>query len=222
MAATSKGAQKGGPRRSKEGGADRYRVRRLDQMRALAHPLRLQLLEIFAAEECTTKQAALRLGERPTRLYHHVAALERAGLIRLQRTKPNRGTTEKYYRAVSPFFEVDPALATKKSERRKVATQGEAMARDVLHSALQDLRNLDWKGCSEEERPLLARVQMRISSRDAARVREGLIDWLREQQKKFSGSPDPDTPGSTLTLAFFPSVRRVEPKIDPTAKRGRK
>ena len=37
-------------------------------------------MELFAEAPRTTKQVAELLGEPPTRLYHHVAALERAGL----------------------------------------------------------------------------------------------------------------------------------------------
>lgn len=66
-------------------------------MRALAHPLRMRLLELFAERPRTTKQAALALGEPPTKLYHHVAALERAGIVRLRETRPIRGTVEKYF-----------------------------------------------------------------------------------------------------------------------------
>lgn len=207
MTATPRRTRTGAKPVSKARGSEPYRVRRLDQMRALAHPLRLQLLEIFAAEECTTKQAALHLGERPTRLYHHVAALERAGLIQLQRTQPNRGTTEKYYKAVSPFLEVDPALPGSKAGRRQAAARGEAMARDVLRSALHDLSSLDWGGRSDEERPVLARVQMRISSRDAGRVRQEIIRWLQSLQEQFPGPGEQEAPSSTLTLAFLPSVR---------------
>src|SRR3954465_12508415 len=67
------------------------------EMRALAHPLRLRILELFADAPRTTKQVADLLGQPPTRLYHHVAALERAGLLQLRETRKNRGTTEKWY-----------------------------------------------------------------------------------------------------------------------------
>src|SRR5918911_101299 len=76
----------------------------LEQLRALSHPLRLRLLELFARRPMTTKQAAEELGEPPTRLYHHVAALERAGLVRLRETRQNRGTTEKYFETVANRF----------------------------------------------------------------------------------------------------------------------
>lgn len=82
----------------------------LAQMRALAHPLRLQLLELFALAPRTTKQAAEVLGQPPTRLYHHVASLERVGLVRLRETRPNRGTIEKHFEAVAPLFRLDESV----------------------------------------------------------------------------------------------------------------
>lgn len=68
----------------------------LEQMKVLVDPRRLRILELLGDEERTTKQVAEILGEPPTRLYHHMAALARVGLIRLARTRQNRGAVEKY------------------------------------------------------------------------------------------------------------------------------
>src|SRR5436190_23503778 len=54
-----------------------YTMHRLDEVRALTHPLRIKLLELFAAQPRTTKQAAEIPGENPTRLYQHVNVPER-------------------------------------------------------------------------------------------------------------------------------------------------
>src|SRR5438874_10330090 len=83
------------------------------EMRALAHPLRLRLLELFAEQPRTTKQVAELLDQPPTRLYHHVAALERAGLLRLTETRKNRGTTEKWYEAVARSIGATDARGTR-------------------------------------------------------------------------------------------------------------
>src|SRR5262245_52487033 len=83
----------------------------LEQLKVLADPKRIRILEQLG-EERTTKQVAEILGEPPTRLYHHVAALERVGLIRLARTKPSRGALEKYYVTVAKAFSADPRLFT--------------------------------------------------------------------------------------------------------------
>ena len=58
-------------------------------------------MELFAEAPRTTKQVAELLGQPPTRLYHHVAALEGAGLLRLTETRKNRGAVEKWYESIS-------------------------------------------------------------------------------------------------------------------------
>ncbi|MEM7249221.1 MAG: winged helix-turn-helix domain-containing protein [Acidobacteriota bacterium] len=90
--------------------ADRFVLTELDQLKALSDPLRARILTELCKAELTTKQVAESLGEKPTRLYHHVESLERAGLIRLTHTRQNRGTLEKYFRSVARRFEVGGAL----------------------------------------------------------------------------------------------------------------
>src|SRR5688572_15754608 len=84
-----------------------YTLSDLEQVKVLADPLRIRILEALCQQERTTKQVAQILGEKPTKLYHHVEALERVGLIRLSRTQQNRGTTEKYYLAIARTFRAD-------------------------------------------------------------------------------------------------------------------
>src|SRR5262245_59394709 len=88
---------------------DSYTVTDLERVKVLADPLRLRILEAFC-EERTTKQVADKLGEKPTKLYHHVDLLDRVGFIQLTRTKKNRGTLEKYYLAVAKTFRVDSSV----------------------------------------------------------------------------------------------------------------
>jgi DNA-binding transcriptional ArsR family regulator len=74
------------------------------QLRALAHPLRLRLVELFAEAPRTTMKVAKLLGQPPTRLYHHVNALEHAGILRVRESRKNRGTTERWYEVTTPLY----------------------------------------------------------------------------------------------------------------------
>ena len=105
------------------------------QLRALAHPLRLRLLESFAQGPLTTMQVATRLGEPPTRLYHHVNALERAGILRLVDTKPVRGTTEKYYEVARKQIGAVTGERLTPAARASIAS----MATTVFEEARQEL-----------------------------------------------------------------------------------
>src|SRR4029078_9585631 len=93
----------------------------LEQVRALSHPLRLRLIELFAVKPMTTKQAAKQLGEKPTKLYHHVAALETAGLVRLRETRQKRGATEKYYETVTRRLRASPDAIAGHTARDRAA-----------------------------------------------------------------------------------------------------
>src|SRR3954468_18978626 len=95
--------------------------RTVADLRALAHPLRLRMMELFSEQPRTTKQVADILRQPPTRLYHHVAALERAGLLVLKETRQNRGAVEKWYTGVARQLGTSTRRAGSRASRRAVA-----------------------------------------------------------------------------------------------------
>jgi DNA-binding transcriptional ArsR family regulator len=109
-----------------------YTLSSLEQVKVLADPLRIRLLEAFCQER-TTKQVATLIGEKPTKLYHHVEALERVGLIRLSRKRQVRGTVEKYYMAVARLFRADNRLFE--------ASDSESGERDTLQGMVSAVLN---------------------------------------------------------------------------------
>ena len=118
----------------------------LAQIRALADPLRLRMLGAMIDQPRTTKQVAELLGEKPTKLYHHVEALERVGLVRLVDTRPKRGTVEKYYQSVATLFQVGPSVfapgaesATRSKRRAMLMAVVDTMREEVAaHFAARD------------------------------------------------------------------------------------
>lgn len=109
----------------------------VDQLKALAHPLRQTLLDQFSRGPVTTKQVATSLGLQPTRLYHHVAKLEDAGLLRLVEKRQVRGATEKYYETTANSMKIDRGAIKGPSADlvQGLLTQG------VLDSLLSNIRS---------------------------------------------------------------------------------
>jgi DNA-binding transcriptional ArsR family regulator len=194
--------QRGQERGSGGRGAPALRAN-VAELRALAHPLRLRILELFAEAPRTTMQVAELLGQPPTRLYHHVNALERSGLLRLRETRPNRGTIEKWYEAVAQRFHASrtpgkrapPALALAVAEQ----------ARRELTSALAQRRG---------PRPMVARLVAPGPPARIALIRRRLQAFLQDLQREgatTSGSrlarppPDPRHERWALTLTFAPA-----------------
>ena len=73
--------------------------------KALAHPLRVQLLTALNEGVASPNELAKRLNEPLTNVSYHVRMLHDLGCIELVETEPRRGALEHYYRAiVRPFF----------------------------------------------------------------------------------------------------------------------
>jgi DNA-binding transcriptional ArsR family regulator len=174
----------------------------LDQVRALSHPLRLRLLELFAHQPRTAKQAAEVMGEPPTRLYHHVAALERAGLIRLRETRQNRGTTEKYYEAVA-LQPVGREVLKDKDARRDLASMGLVVFNQARNELVRALAAED-----VPENLVVVRAVFRLTPTAAAQVRREMIaifKKLKARKKPLRGK----TRRYALTVALVPTEESV-------------
>ena len=183
----------------------------LAQVRALSHPLRLRLMELFAAKPHTTMQAAEALGQPPTRLYHHVAALEGAGLVRLRETRAKRGTTEKYYEATPPvvFDHGDLRDALKSPTGRRDLS---ALGVLVFDQARNELIQALVKGLGEPPRTLFAvRAVAHLTRAEAKRMARKLHAVLvsertRRKRARAAGARRSDE-RYALTVAMVPLTK---------------
>ena len=138
-------------------------------MKVLADPRRIRILELLGDQERTTKQVAEILGEPPTRLYHHMAALARVGLIRLARTRQNRGAQEKYYVAVARTFGADPKLFASPGGPQAAGAAG-TVATQALDLTAEDLRRV-LASLDPTDRALIAlRYVAELSSEEIGRA----------------------------------------------------
>jgi hypothetical protein len=148
------------------------------------------------------------LGQPPTRLYHHVAALERVGLVRLARTQQRRGATEKYYLAVARTFSGEFRLLS--SARARQAREGtHGVATRILENTSADLGALlqrEEGPASLEQQGVLTYLEVRGSPGELKAIGARLERLI----KSVSGSrPQADASGQPyrLTIAFFPLVK---------------
>jgi DNA-binding transcriptional ArsR family regulator len=196
-------------RRPRKPGAGADRARATQELRALAHPLRLRLLEEFAGAPRTTMQVAAAMGEPPTRLYHHVNALERAGILRLARTRQVRGTTEKYFELTKKSCGVVSGSKVTGSIRGPLRSVAYAMfeqARDDLMRAIADSPKQD-----PELAPVALRMLIKLSPAQIASVRGKIVALLSQIQKECKGHPrSPDALRWALTVAFAPRGKSAQ------------
>ena len=171
--------------------------------------LRLRILEALIHER-TTKQVAEEIGEKPTRLYHHVEALARVGLIRLTRTRQNRGTVEKYYAAVARAFTTDPALFHGAGGADDDGKTLRKMISTVMDGTAEELNRLVAAGQAGrlEDEGLLSFVELRATQQDVDELRTRLRETLEAWAAKCCDDPEPEGARRyRLTLAYFPLDR---------------
>lgn len=70
-------------------------------VRALRHPLRVELLRQFTERTASPNELAVKLDEDLSYLSYHVRELEKAGAIELVKTEPKRGAVEHFYRGTA-------------------------------------------------------------------------------------------------------------------------
>ena len=177
------------------------------ELRALAHPLRLRLIELFGEQPRTTKQVADLLGQPPTRLYHHVAALERAGLLVLEKTRKNRGTIEKWF--TTPSRAIGAAPAPGKRRGSASTRDRRAAAITIFEQSKQELL----EAMAEPDSAMLARVVVRSPADKQKAVRERLLAFIDELQREFECDDATTTTDHidrwSLTMAFAPVKSKV-------------
>ncbi|MEM1178773.1 MAG: winged helix-turn-helix domain-containing protein [Acidobacteriota bacterium] len=186
----------------------------LARLKVLADPLRVRIMEALIQEARTTKQVAAHLGEKTTKLYHHVDALEKAGFLKLIATRQNRGTLEKYYRAVARVFRADPGIFSADDGSGPSDAWPEVTARFFEQSA-GELRALASVTTEPEVEPAALVVNLMVSATEAEaeEIREDLQRTIERiaapdaAEDDGAATPTAAPPKRTsyrLVLGFYP------------------
>lgn len=136
-------------------------------MKALAHPLRVKILDYLNDGEWSPRELEAELGEGLSQISYHVKVLRDFELIEMTRTEPRRGAVEHFYRAIERAF-VPSAMARDipKSAQRIIGDgilekidedvgaslkSGKFFARDDWHTSWTPA-DLDDQGCQDAEK----------------------------------------------------------------------
>ncbi len=154
----------------------------VDQLQALAHPLRQRVLRLLGGEPRTNKQLASRLETSPGKLHFHVRELEKAGLIVLVEERPRGGIIEKYYQATARNITLDFPI-----EDRAMGEGGLALA--TLEAAGQEFVRAVAHFGGQPPLTTLGHAEARLSGERLARVK-ALLDEIGEEMKDADAEPD--------------------------------
>ena len=188
--------------------AERYVIQTLEELRILANPLRLQVLDALIAAPLTVTQVGEQLGISSKKLYYHIGELERVGLVRLVNTEIQSGIQLKYYRAVAGYYYLTASMLHS-DQTIENADASEEFLGFLLESSALALRRSVNAGTIDRypESFIVSRRALRLSAEKATKVR----DRLREIEDEILAAEEPDEELSfSFVYALFPRSEHQE------------
>lgn len=189
---------------------DVFYIDELEQATALLKPARMELLKRMD-EPRTCPELAEFFGETAQKIYYHVKALEKAGLVEKVDEKRVRGVVEGYYQARAHSYWLAPALVGKIGGQRM--TQNQVSLRVLLDLAEEihdDIGRLGHQAEAGKDVPSLslsAHIYLPNGSRRAEFLRE--VQTVFEDLARKYGTPQDDLEiadgqGYRLVLVCYP------------------
>lgn len=186
-----------------------FMIEDLETMRAVADPLRVQMLEILIDRVHSARELAEKLGLAPSRLYYHINQLEKLGLIAVDETRQVGNLLEKYYRATAGQFEVARTLLNFQTDTGKESIT--TLLVSTLDTTRDDLlRSLNARSealaSGAAEQPRNAMVTRAVAYLNDGQVAE-FTTRLQNLLADFQGG-DSDQPGEqpyVLAVALYPT-----------------
>lgn len=193
-----------------------HQLENLEQVKAMANPIRLRILELLREKPMTTKQISSHLGESPTKLYHHVDLLEKTGLIDLVETRQRRNLTEKYYRSVATEFMVDRRVLELGRGVDAATAEYESLFLSQLESTLiesrQSIGQRLFSSVQDGQNALMWRQKFSGTKEQLHELTQLIRQWL-EKLPASEAYKDGDC-HSNLTVAFYPVQRESDVEED--------
>jgi DNA-binding transcriptional ArsR family regulator len=165
-------------------------VRQPEQLKALADDLRSRIVVLLRERARSTTELADKLGHPKGTVAHHVKVLEKAGLIRVVRTRKVRAVTERHYGRTARLFLFESEVPQGAEDVRNIVAAGlRIAAEEILPS---DDTDPDAVGCSGS-------LRVRLGHADAVRFNRRLDRLMTEFRK----AEDPDGEPYGLAIALY-------------------
>lgn len=187
--------------------------------KALAHPLRVQLLAALNEGVASPNELAKRLGEPLTNVSYHVRMLHDLGCIELVETEPRRGALEHYYRAiVRPFFGERDWKKLPKNARGSIS---DAVLQLVWEDASEAIKSGQF---DERDDRHLSRTVLALDEQGWDDLQEVLADALdrameiqAESASRVSKTDDGDTFCANLVMLSHPTPSSAKQTTAPAS-----
>jgi DNA-binding transcriptional ArsR family regulator len=193
-------------------------VRDVATFKALADPLRLQILMELATEAKPVKEVASNLQVKSTRLYYHFKILEAAGLIRVADRRMVSGIEESSYEAIGESWQPAPD-ATAELVKSGIVRAILAMVRAELELALLAQPEVP-AGDPKSSVPVLTMTELALTESEVVEVQERIVALTQEFAPQETKDPA-KRPYRALFAGYLPPSELRDQKDEPVKKVAR-
>jgi DNA-binding transcriptional ArsR family regulator len=193
-------------------------IKDLEAAKAIADPLRLQIIEVLMQDPLTVKEIANKLGLAASKLYYHVNTLEKYGLIQLVDTTIHGNLIEKHYWVTAYDYRVDEKIYNFNVQETEGKENIISMALTTLDTTREDfIRSIEARAFNLEHGadPHPRRV---IDSREVIRVSDERMEEFQEKLqaliKEFEAMDDvvgEELQPWALTVFLYPTFYYDQP-----------
>lgn len=190
-------------------------------VKALAHPLRVEILTILNERMASPNELSKELEEGLSQVSYHVKVLKDFECIEMVKTEPRRGAVEHYYRATARAFLTDSDWQSlPESVKPGVSASSIQMIIEDVFGALtggtfdaRDDRHLSWTPGVVDEQGWEESVEL------AAETLESVLKIQAESMKRLAKSGEEGIPATTVVMNF--EGLSPEAKSNKGLKKGR-
>jgi len=196
-------------------------------VKALAHPLRVEILAILNERMASPNELSKELEEGLSQVSYHVKVLKDFDCIEMVKTEPRRGAVEHYYRATERAFLTDSDWQTLPASIKP------GVSASVIELALGDVvgalgagtfdaredRHLSWTPGVVDEQGWDESVEL------VNETLERIIAIHADSAKRLAKSGDPGIPATAVLLNFEglpPEAKSAKGSKKPKAKKAAK
>ena len=167
--------------------------RRIAALRALAHPLRLQMLSLLTGAPMSAAELGRELGSSQALASYHLRRLSDAGLVELAEERSRRGGRERRYRVAPVDLDRRPPVPD---------DEGHAL---MLEAMIEQLRRRGAQRAPSPDLPdLTVDAELWVEPGDWARIRDAVAEAMVRLHDAARPSRQPGTVRVGVTALLFP------------------
>jgi DNA-binding transcriptional ArsR family regulator len=159
-----------------------YEIHTVEQLRAVADVLRIQIIEALIEQPMTVTQVGELLGIAPAKIHYHVRELEKVGLLQLVETREKGGILEKYYQPIARDFSVAYGLFLSASSDDSLAATGAYI--DEVKLGFQRAMRASLERKDEQPFLMLGSGRLYVTKEEHKEIEKKIVDLFKAYETR--------------------------------------